>query len=87
VVAVIFGRQTSPPPFVPTWTIGCDHAPLIRDQRQRITALEAENRSLIEQLHAKEERLALYRDIDEAADRGRVQPHAPQWAPEPEDQS
>lgn len=46
----------------------CDHAPLIRDQQQRITGLEAQVRSLTEQLHAKEALVTRYRHIDEAAD-------------------
>lgn len=36
----------------------CDHAPLIREQQQRITALEAENTSLKKQLHR-------FADLDE----------------------
>jgi hypothetical protein len=70
--------------YAPT-VLPCDHLPELHELRTQVTALRAENRSLIEQLHAKEERLALYRDIDEAADRGRINPHAPLWAPEPEE--
>lgn len=54
----------------------CDHAPLIREQQQRITALEAEKRALHEQLHRKEDLLARYRHTDEAIDiiRGQHRP-------------
>lgn len=50
----------------------CDHAPLIREQQQRITSLEAENRSLREQLHRKEDLLAAYRRANEADDAERM---------------
>jgi hypothetical protein len=76
------------PPVYPTDRAVCTaDAPTRYDLAQTIAALRAENRALLEQLHGHEDRLARYRDIDEAADRDRHQPHAPQWAPEPEDQS
>lgn len=50
----------------------CDHAPLIREQQQRITALEADNRSLRAQLHRKEDLLAAYRRANEADDAERM---------------
>jgi hypothetical protein len=59
----------------------CDHLPELHELRQRVTALTAENRSLLERLHAQEERLALYRDIDEAADRARALTPATEESP------
>ena len=50
----------------------CDHEPLIRDLRTRVTGLEAENRSLRAQLHRKEDLLAAYRRADEADDAERM---------------
>lgn len=57
--------------YAPT-VLPCDHAPLIREQQQRITALEAEKRALLEQLHRQEDRLALYRENDEDDDAERM---------------
>jgi hypothetical protein len=76
------------PPVYPTDRAVCTaDAPPRYDLAQTVAALRAENRVLRAQLRRQEDLLALYRDIDQAADEARIQPHAPLWAPEPEDQS
>jgi hypothetical protein len=75
------------PPVYPTDRAICTaDAPPRYDLAQTVAALRAENRVLRAQLLAQEDRLALYRDLDDDADAARIQPHAPVWAPEPEDQ-
>ena len=79
-------RAADLPPVYPTDRAVCTaDAPTRYDLAQTVAALRAENRALRAQLRAQEDRLALYRDIDLAADEARIQPHAPLWAPEPED--
>lgn len=60
----------------PATVLPCDHLPEMHDLRTKVTGLQAENNSLREQLHAKEERLAGYRHVDNAIDiiRGQHRP-------------
>jgi hypothetical protein len=74
------------PPVYPTDRAVCTaDAPARYDLAQTVAALRAENRVLRAQLRRQEDRLEMYRDIDQAADEARIQPHAPLWAPEPEE--
>lgn len=70
--------------ITPGWYAAvCDHLPIIRGLSERVVELEAQRRSLLEQLHRQEDLLEAYRRADEADDRERIAAHAPQWAPEP----
>jgi hypothetical protein len=50
----------------------CDHLPELHDLRTKVNGLEAQVRSLTEQLHRKEDLLAAYRRADEADDADRM---------------
>ncbi len=52
--------------------LGRELAPTPHDLAQTIAALRAENRSLRTQLHRQEDRLAMYRHLDEALDGERL---------------